>query len=518
MTRLSLTRRGLMAATGTVGVASLLAPRFALSQEGSRLIARSYSDLQVLDPAFRLSAPEGDIMECIYTRLVHRVPGDSWEWELDGAESINQIDDTHIEFALRPGIMFTNGFGEMTADDVKFSYERVADPAMESPYADDWAVLDHVEVTGKYTGVIILKEPFVPLWTTTLPTPTSCILSRAAVESVGGRFEAVPPATAGPYNLTSWEPRQMTVLTVNPDWTGRVPDYEEIHILPIEDERTAELGLEAGDLDYTWVAVSSIKRLEEAPPEGTKLVRKPSLAYVWLGMNVEHPPFDDQRVRRAVQHAIDVPLVLDAAYFGAADPATGIIAPGLVGHRDANLYGYDPDRARELLAEAGFADGFDCTIDILNKQERLGVAQAVQALLAEVGIRVTIQQRDSGTFWTLGSEEAGEAWRDIQLLVQRFSMEPDPSWATAWFTPDQIGVWNWERFNSEEFGELHRQGLVEQDTEARDGIYKRMQDLMEESGAYVFLTHESVGVLHRDGVEPALWPNGTPQFTDFKKA
>jgi peptide/nickel transport system substrate-binding protein len=318
--------------------------------------------------------------------------------------------------------------------------------------------------------------------------------------------------------IKEWSPKQRTVLVRNPDWQGDKSDFDEIHILPIEDEKTAELGFEAGDIDFTWVSVSSIPRYLKEPPKGGKFVRKPSLAYVWLGMNVESEPFKNPSVRRAVQHAIDAAAVVDAAYFGAAEPSTGIVAPGLVGHRDKVLYPYDPDKAKALLKEAGVESGFSCTLDILNKAERASAAQAIQAQLAEVGITVTIQQHDSGTFWSIGDEKAGEKWKTIQLLLNRFSMQPDPSWATAWFTPDQIGVWNWERWNSAEFGELHKQGLVELEPDKRDEIYKRMQDLMEESGAYVFLTHEAVGVAYRDNVTPGLQPNGTPNFVDFKKA
>src|SRR3712207_7848939 len=125
---------------------------------------------------------------------------------------------------------------------------------------------------------------------------------------------------------------------------------------------------------------------------------------------------------------------------------SGIVAPGLVGHREKTLYAYDPDKARALLKEASFENGFEATLDILNKTERLSAAQAVQALLADVGITVTIQPHDSGTFWTLGDEKSGDSWKRIQLLIQRFSMQPDPSFATEWFTPDQVGVWNWERW------------------------------------------------------------------------
>ena len=94
----------------------------------------------------------------------------------------------------------------------------------------------------------------------------------------------------------------------------------------------------------------------------------------------------------------------------------------------------------------------------------------------------------------------------------------DPSWATVWFTPEQIGVWNWERWNSPEFGELHKKALVELDPAKRDVMYKHMQDLMEQSGCYVFLTHEVQGVLSRDTTQPALLPDGRPLHALFRPA
>jgi peptide/nickel transport system substrate-binding protein len=142
----------------------------------------------------------------------------------------------------------------------------------------------------------------------------------------------------------------------------------------------------------------------------------------------------------------------------------------------------------------------------------------IQANLAEVGVNVEIRPHDSGTFWTIGDENAGDAWKDLQLILNRFSMQPDPSFATAWFTPEQIGVWNWERFNSKEFGDLHDRALIETDPAKRAEMYVRMQDLMEQSGAYVFLTHELNAAIYRDHIEPGLLPDGTVRFAEFRLA
>ncbi|MEA2782496.1 MAG: peptide/nickel transport system substrate-binding protein [Rhodospirillaceae bacterium] len=514
-----LTRRRLLQGAAMAGAMATLKPRLSLAEDGKVLRVRSYADIQNLDPAFRTGQPDGDVMQCIFAPLAHFKPNvDGWEAQPLAAKTLKQLDATHVAFELHPGIVYSDGYGEMTADDVKFSFERIADPKTKADYHDDWAQLDHVEVKDKYSGIIVMKKAFAPLWTSTLPTDSAVVLPKKAYDAVGGKFTTKPPCQVGPYRIKSWEPKTKMVLERNPDWKLYRPDFDEIHIMPIEDEKTAELGFEGGELDYTFTSVSSIPRYMKSPPAGAKFVHKPSLAYVWLGINQDFPQFKDQRVRRAIQLAVDRKAVVDAAYLGAAETATGIIAPGLPGHRDTNLYSRDVEQAKKLLKEAGLENGFSTTLAILNKAERIAAAQVVQANLAEVAITVQIEQHDSGTFWTLGSEKDGKSWQTLQLILDRFSMQPDPSWATAWFTPEQIGVWNWERFNSKEFGELHAKALVELDPAKRAEMYIKMQNLMEESGDYVFLTHEASGVLYKDKIMPALRPDGVPILPLFRKA
>ncbi len=507
-------RRKFMAAAGAFGAATMAYPGMSVSADGKVLTIRSYSDLQILDPAFWLSIPESDIIRSIFAPLVEVEAGDKWDWKAVAVDSIKQVDDLTVTFKLRDNIGFTDGYGQMTADDVKFSLERIADPALESPYAGDWSALKEVEVKDKLSGVIHLKNKFVPLWTTTLPTAASCILSRKAIADLGDKITTKPVAQSGQYLLADWQPKQKTVLKRNPNWAHERGGFEEIHIIPIEDPATAERGFEAGDLDYTWTSVSSLPRLKKNPPPNSVVLEKPSLAYVWLGINQDAAPFDNINLRRAVQHGVDRQAVVDAAYFGAASVANGIIAPGLPGNRKKVTYDYDPDKAKALLKKEGISN-LNVTLDILNQSERLTAAQVIQANLADVGINVEIKQNDSGTFWTLGSKD-GNYWNKLQLVLSRFSMQPDPSWATVWFTPEQVGVWNWERFNNAEYKNLHEQGLVESSPSKRDKIYKRMQDLMDESGSYVFFTHEVVGAIHHTSVEPGLKPNGESLFPEFE--
>lgn len=483
------------------------------------LRARLHADIANLDPAFWTSASDAIVISCIYAySLEFEANADSFKTVPVAMKSITVIDDTHIGFELNPGILYSGDYGEMTAQDAKFSFERIADPATKSLYKDDWAQLDHVEVTGKYTGVIVLKSPFSPLFTSTLPGVSGCILPQAAIEAAGGTFTTKPPCTSGPYRIKEWQPKSRVILERNPDWKLYEVAFDEIHLLPIEDPKSAELGFESGDVDHVETGISSIIRYEKTPVANGKFEKYAALNYSWLGMNESHPLLQDVRVRRAIQHAIDRQTVVDAAYLGGAVVASGIVAPSLIGHREANLYNYDVEKARALLEEAGVADRLVLTLAIQQTAEYLAAAQVIQANLAEVGIQLEINQYESGTFWSLGIEADGDSWKDLQLFHFGFTMQPDPSWATIWFTPEQVGIWNWQRFNNAEFGTLHHQASVELDAEKRHAMYVRMQDLMEESGDFVFLNFQVNGTLTRNNVVSAMRPDGIPILSRFKRA
>src|SRR5215469_2423792 len=125
MSKMKFGRREVLQAMAALGLTAVLQPHVVWAAERKLLRVRSYSDLQVLDPLDRLSAPEDDITSCCLNKLIRRKIGESWAWELDAAASLDQVDDTHIKFTLRPGIAWSNGFGELTAEDVKYSYERI---------------------------------------------------------------------------------------------------------------------------------------------------------------------------------------------------------------------------------------------------------------------------------------------------------------------------------------------------------------------------------------------------------
>ena len=498
------TRRQFLSSTGAVAATAGF-PGIGRAQEDSVLRIRHKKDIQNLDPLHNPDVTERNVKSGILVKLISYKSSSDWEWELDAAQSIEQVDPTHITFTLRPGIKWTNGYGEVTAEDVKFSFERIADPANESPWRSEWAQLERVDVTDRFSGVIVLKQPSATLWRLALPYTGGEIVCKKAVEDVGGQFSTEPPATCGPYLYTKWIPNQRLILTRNPDWNGPEVEFDEVHFLPITDEKAAENALLAGEIDITDIAISSIAQWREDLPAGITLDVRSRPGLEWIGMNTAHEPFDDIRVRQAVQKAIDVNLVLEAGYFGQAQAATGLIPKGFPAYREQGPYGTrDVDGARELLAAAGYSNGFKTRIALINTADLTTMAQVVQANLAEVGIELEIDAMEGGRFWSLGLESKGDEWKDLQMVLQRWGNGPDPDMTTRWYTCEQVGKWNWERWCNEEYSALNADAAVATNESERAALYARMADLLDQSAAYVLLAYGATAVAYRDGIVPGL--------------
>ena len=477
---------------------------------------RNYQDLRSLDPPFTLSGAEQIVIRAIFQNLLQFKSDGSWDTELDAAEYFEAIDDTHYAFRLKPGQMFSNGFGEMTADDVKFSFERIIDPDMNSINAPDMGTLSHVEVHDRYSGTIVLKSPyaaFVPI-----AAASNAILSRKAVESVGGRFGIRPPCCSGPYLFRDWKAKRTTILERNPLWTGPQAEFEEIHVYAMTDAKSSEMAFEAGQLDCAQITVESVGPFEKNMPPDSSIEIHPSGRNYWLGMNQSNPALEDLRVRRAIQYAIDVEAVVEATWFGLAKPSMGPIPRGMIGCRERTLVPPrgDADKARSLLAEAGVDLPLRLRLDVNNDALELTAVQVIQWSLKQVGIEVDIHTQDNSTFLTIGQEAAGEQWQDIQLFVMSFIGSADAYYPLVWFTSKQIGQWNWERFSNGEFDRLNDLALATTNKSERDRMYQRMQDIMEESGCYRFLSNGVMPQIFRKTIKPVFTPDGYAILRGFR--
>lgn len=477
-----------------------------LAQDATGVTIRHESDISNLDPANRVGGVDETVIRAACQNLAS-FKANSLDWELDAAKVLTQVSDTVIAFELNPGQMFHGGYGEMTADDVKFSFERYVVPAADGAlpaFAADFSSLDHVEVTGTYTGKIILKNPSPALWTLGICDCSGAILSRKAYEALGDKI-STQIIGSGPYAVTDWQPGQHIILEQSADYVGpNAGRFQKITIKPIPEPRTAVLSLLAGELGLSEIASQDEGQLEGA--EGVVAVKTNRLDYTWIGMNMSKGPLADLRVRQAVRLGIDIDAILAGAFGGVVERANALLAPGLVGHwADAPAYVRDIEAAKALLAEAGHSD-LTLSFTYLNDSTNEALAQIVQANLAEIGVTVTLNGMETAVYYGLGADDGA---KDLELMLIFFAGKNDPSFQTQWFTATQIGSWNWQRWNSPEFDQLDKEAATILDQEARAQKYIRMQQLMHESAAYVWVTHGTFVYGHADWLKPAAMPSGT---------
>lgn len=519
---MELTRRSLMisAAAATTAAALGFRPDQVLAAEDGVLRLGMSADLASLDPGYftSLVAEIGTLYACMPSLARTRQAADGvWGWEpTEYVSRLEQVDDLHIEFTLKPGYMWSDDAGELSAEDVKFSFERLP----ESDWGNRWATLDHVEVKDKYSGTIVLKSPFVAIWMVAIAYDSGYILPKVKVEALPDKkITTTLPAHCGPYMPSEWLPQQKMVLKRNPDWKGEAkPFFDVIEFVMVVDTKASELALQAGELDAGVIQPETAANFDSAPLAGTKLVITPGSYYQWIGLNVDHPKLKDIKVRQAIQRGIDAASIIAASYAGLSPVATGIVPVGILGNRAKAGYSYDPDAARALLAEAGVSDlSLDLRYDS-SAAEDATTAQVVQANLADVGITVNLMPLDSGVYWNLGLESKGDTWKDLQLTIIAYRTGPDPADAMQWFPANQVGVWNWERWKDDEFEKLWTDALGEKDVTKRGQMYERMQEIMENTGAYVWITYPPVVMAVNDRVKPAFYPGGDYRAEEFTKA
>ncbi len=488
-------------------------PASAFAQTKTGLSVRVDRDIALLDPAFRTGPQEANILRCVMQRLVKQKPN-SAETELDAAAEMKQVSPTQIDFVLKPGQMFTDGFGEMTAEDVKFSFERfaVAPPGGKvSPYKGDWTGLTEVKVTGKYSGSILLSQPNAGLWAIALADVSGCIVSKAAVEKLGVEHN-LKPVGSGPFQVVSVEKQRGATLKRNPTYAGPKPAFEDIKVNFISEPKTAELALRSHELDFAVLPASVAAPMKGA--SGLAIEQSPGLAYVWLGINMEKPPFDDLRVRQAIRLALDVDQMLLAGFNGLVPRLNALIPAPILGNwKDAPVYRRNVAEAKRLLAEAG-KTSFKARLTVLNQPVNQTMALVARALLAEVGITLEVDAQEGGTYWNSGKDEIG---KNLDMFIVRFAGKLDPNFLMQWFTSNQIGVWNWQRFNSPEFDALYKASLAETDPAKRAQLVIQAQELMDKSAAFIWLTNDAAFVVHDAKVKPAYLPGALDwQLDDFK--
>ena len=387
------------------------------------LVAALNADIQTAD--VQKTSKDYEVPFNIFDRLVDVEVGtdgnskivpslaESWDISDDGLE---------YTFHLRQGVKFHNG-NDFTAENVAYTFHRMltVEGGVNTEFIDqikgadellagETDTLEGVEVVDDYTIKVTLKEPFAG-FLASISSPGVSIYDSEATEAAGDQFGMDPAVTVGtgPFEFSSWSFNNQLVLTRNEDYWKGASGLPGVVIKIIPDTETQSMMFESGELDILDLdyAADSADRFTETYPD--QIVQGPRVGIVYFTMNFNKEPFQDVRVRKAVQMSIDRQAILDALYGGRGQVEQGIFPHGLIGFNpDQEEIKYDPEAAKALLAEAGYADGFDMEIaaDSSASDTMTMALEIVSDQLAEVGIRAEIKNYDESTW--LETRKSGE--------------------------------------------------------------------------------------------------------------
>lgn len=375
------------------------------------LVVMQSADAATLDPTLNRETPTFNVLINVFDALLEKdaaggyAPGLAISWQV--------TDDVVWEMDLREGVTFHDGT-PFDADAVVFTIERILDEATESPIRGGFAFIEAVEKTGEHAVRITTAEP----------TPLAehyfselLIVPPHAFEEGGAEAFGRAPIGTGPYRVVEW--RRDVVLDLagyDDHWRG-APAIDEVEFRPVPEATTRVSALQAGEADLiTQVPPNLAPVITNAP--GVELAPVQGARAIYVGINVVdgNEALSDPRVRRALNLAVDVDGIIEGILAGRATPTTTFLTEVDFGYDDAvSPYPYDPEAARELLAEAGYAEGLG--LDLQSPSGRYvgdaQVAQAVAEQLGQVGVDVNLEIREYGSY--VGDLFSGNA-PDLYLI------------------------------------------------------------------------------------------------------
>ncbi len=287
------------------------------------------------------------------------------------------------------------------------------------------------------------------------------------------------PVGTGPYELAVWKPKEKVQLKAFDSYFGATPAVKTLSFLPVVEDTTCETALKTGEIHVGRSSMINFKSFEKN--KKFNVYAKPAMKTYWLGMTVNKPPFDNVLLRRAFRAAVDVDVIVEAAFYGTAVRANTILPPGLPDYwKDAPAHKQDIAKAKKLMKEAGKADGFSVKLFIpANDAERI-MAEVIKAQAAQAGIEVIIEVKEIGAF----NEAANKGQTDA--YIQFYTSTIDPHYIMQWFAGES---WNPSQWRNAEFTRLIKAGASEIDTVKRKEIYTKAQQLTDEDCWAVWLTH-----------------------------
>ena len=471
--------RGLVALIAVAVALGLAGPPAAEAQKKVLNIAAKEPD--TLDPHTSILGQTQAIVRFLYRGLTRFAIKDgkvtTSEVEPDLAESWTlSPDGTVWTFKLKKGVQFHKGFGEMTAEDVKWSFERQIRRAPGTRFGVNLEEIKSIEVVDPHTVQIVLKA-FDPIFLLRMVGyQQGYILSKKAAEKYGEQFKWNPVGT-GPFYFERHSPRERVVLKAFDKFPAGRPQVDEINWFDVPEDATKLIGLEKGTFDLLYPEAVTADFADQVKKMSAVIDRRGPGGQERFYINMTKPPFDDIRVRRAFMHAIDRKAIKETMYPGdLARVATSCVPPGYFGHIPMEFPEYSPEKARKLLAEAGYPNGFTVKNYFISKSFFYPkVLTLAQEQLKKAGIIVELQVVEHATY----HENIRKNLDPFVLYGGTRITDADP-WLSLFFDSKEIpdpatGNKGSNFAHYRAIDDLLAAGRVERDVKKRAGIYHEAQ-------------------------------------------
>ncbi|MBW6509495.1 MAG: peptide-binding protein [Desulfuromonadales bacterium] len=491
------------------GMSEAMAPEY-----GDTFIEASIGDASNLLPVLSSDSASSAINSLVYNGLLRYNGQLELEGELAERWEVSE-DNRTLTFYLRRDVRWHDGT-PFTADDVKYTYELYIDPEIPTAYAESFSQVTRVETPDPYTFIAHYDTPYAPAllsWATAIH-PRHLLAGTDVLRSPLSRS----PVGTGPYRFGEWVSGEKIVLEANTDYFAGPPYIRRVVYRIIPDVSTQFLELQTGSLDFMGLTPLQFDRQTDtlAFRRNYNKYQYLSFGYTYLGYNLRRPLFADKRVRQALAYAIDEQELIDGVLLGYGDVATGPYKPDTwVYNPDVRRYHYNPEKARQLLAEAGWQDtsgdgilnkdGQRLAFTIVTNQGndlRIKTGEIIQRRFREIGVDVRLRVIEWATFL---KDFINPGNFDATILGWSGGPEPDQYniWHSSKTAPGQL---NFIGFEHSEVDELLERGRRVFDQHQRKQYYDRFQEILAEEQPYTFLyVSEALPAVSRRfrGVEPA---------------
>lgn len=438
----------------------------------SDIVVAVDADVDTLHPTDFSTTVELGVLNQIYDTLLYYSPDGTKDPEPRIAESYEISDDgLDYTFHLRDDVTFHDGT-PVTADDVVFSIELYKASEYQGSQI---SMLSSVEATDEHTVVCHLDAPYSP-FLQGICSPM--IASKAYYESSEDDFVNNPIGT-GPYKFVSRAKGSNIKLEANEDYYRGAPEIKEVTFEVIPDSSTKAIALQTGEVNFAEIDSATKPQLEANP--AITIAEVPTSTFSYIAMNTEKEPFNDVKVRQAINYAIDRDNLVAVCYDGEAEVNSNICAKERFGYSDDQFqYTYDPEKAKELLAEAGIETPYDLG-EILVAEKYSNLATVIQNDLKAVGLDVTISVKEFNSY--ISDLQNGS----YGITALNMTLEGDTQTLEMAFTSDYIGIANNARYSDEEMDKLFEQARTETDNDKRAEVFNEIFTKAQDEAIYAVM-------------------------------